>query len=410
MENKQTAGTWRKTLAGYRAFYPAPLPPAIDWTPSLVSKLSKADQLLGRLSGEARRLPNPQILIRPFVKREAVYSSRIEGTQATLGEILAAEAGGVVNRSPDDLREVANYVQALEHGMTRLKNFPLSLRLVKEMHALLMDGVRGEHATPGLFRTSQNWIGPAGCTLKEARFVPPPPEALGDCLKDWEAYLHYSEEPVLITCALMHYQFEAIHPFLDGNGRIGRLMISLLLCEKGALPSPMLYLSAFLDATRSEYYGALTAISEDGDWSSWINYFLNGVIRQTEDVLDRAERMNAILEQWKEAAAQLTPSAAKVVNLLGGNPFVTAKKTSETLGLAYNTANRSLVALEKAEILFPMNDAKRDRVFVARELLNILEEPVRFGGYQTRKEEQEAAKKEPNSGDSVKTDATKSSH
>lgn len=378
MENKHNPGGWRKTLEGYRAFFPAPLPPVIEWTPSLVSKLSEADQLLGRLSGEARRLPNPNILIRPFVKREAVYSSRIEGTQATLGELLEVEAGGEVNRSPDDLREVANYVRALEHGITRLRDFPLSLRLVREMHGILMADVRGEHATPGEFRTSQNWIGQAGCTLKDARYVPPPPDALGDCLKQWEAYLHEAEEPVLIACALMHYQFEAIHPFLDGNGRIGRLMISLLLCERKALPSPMLYLSAFFDATRAEYYEALSRISERGDWSNWLHYFLNGVIRQSEDVLDRAERMNAILEGWKETTAKLTPSAAKVVHMLGGNPFVTAKKTSESLGVSYNTANRSLQALEKAGILAPANEAKRDRVFVARELLNILEEPVRF--------------------------------
>lgn len=378
MEMKQISGTWVKTLSGYRAFHPKPLPPVIEWSPSLIAKLSTADQLLGRLSGEARRLPNPNILIRPFVKREAVYSSRIEGTQATLGELLEVEAGGAVNRSPDDLREVANYVQALEHGITRLQEFPLSLRLVREMHGILMAGVRGEHATPGEFRTSQNWIGQAGCTLKDARYVPPPPDALGDCLRDWETYLHESEEPVLITCALMHYQFEAIHPFLDGNGRIGRLMISLLLCERGALPSPMLYLSAFFDATRTEYYEALSGISERGDWLNWLHYFLNAVIRQAEDVLDRAERMNALLEGWKENTVNLTPSAAKMIHFLGSNPFVTAKKASESLEIAYNTANRSLQALKKAGILIPTTGAKRDRVFVARELLDILEEPVRF--------------------------------
>ncbi|MEM7792700.1 MAG: Fic/DOC family N-terminal domain-containing protein, partial [Verrucomicrobiota bacterium] len=186
----------------------------MDWKPAIITKLSQADQLLGRLSGEARRMPNPHILIRPFIRREAVYSSRIEGTQATLGELLAAEAGAEVERSPDDLREVANYVSALEHGLRRLQEIPLSLRLIREMHAILMGGVRGENATPGAFRTSQNWIGTAGCTLKEAKYVPPPPDALGDCLRDWEAFLHNSEQPTLITCALMHYQFEAIHPFL----------------------------------------------------------------------------------------------------------------------------------------------------------------------------------------------------
>lgn len=380
MANKHTAGIWKKTLEGYKAYYPAPLPPVIEWTPAIVAKLSHADQLLGRLSGESRRMPNPHILIRPFVKREAVYSSRIEGTQATLGELLAAEAGAEVERSPDELREVANYVSALEHGIQRLNEIPLSLQLIREMHEILMSGVRGEHATPGEFRKTQNWIGPAGCTLKEAKYVPPPPDALGDCLKDWEAYLHNSEEPTLITCALMHYQFEAIHPFLDGNGRIGRLLILLLLCEKGALHAPMLYLSAFFDATRPDYYAALNAISDRGEWSEWINYFLNGVIRQTEDVLDRAERMNAIIEEWKIEAAKMPGIGASIVELLAGNPYITARKAESQLGVAYNSVNRALAKLSDLGILMPANEAKRNRVFVAQRLLDILEEPVRFKG------------------------------
>lgn len=328
-------------------------------------------------------MPNPHILIRPFIRREAVYSSRIEGTQATLGELLAAEAGAEVERSPDDLREVANYVSALEHGLRRLQEIPLSLRLIREMHAILMGGVRGENATPGAFRTSQNWIGTAGCTLKEAKYVPPPPDALGDCLRDWEAFLHNSEQPTLITCALMHYQFEAIHPFLYRNGRIGRLLISLLLCEKGTLPAPMLYLSAFFDATRNEYYGALSGVSERGEWMEWLNYFLNGVIRQTEDVLDRAERMNEIIEQWKIATAKMPVATAKIVQLLAGNPYITARKAQDSLGIAYNTANRAIMKLCKISILVPANDAKRDRFFVAQELLSILEEPVKFQRFES---------------------------
>lgn len=325
-------------------------------------------------------MPNPHILIRPFVRREAVYSSRIEGTQATLGELLAAEAGAEVERSPNDLREVANYVSALEHGVRRLHEIPLSLRLIREMHEILMSGVRGEHATPGEFRRSQNWIGPAGCTLKEAKYVPPPPDALGECLRECEAYLHHSEEPALITCALMHYQFEAIHPFLDGNGRIGRLLISLLLCEKGALYAPMLYLSAFFDATRQDYYAALNGISDRGEWAVWINYFLNGVIRQSEDVLDRAERMNRIIEKSKVTTAQMPGAAGKIIELLAGNPYITARKAENLLGIPYITVNRAIAKLTEVEILFPVNEAKRNRVFVAKHLLDILEEPVRFKG------------------------------
>lgn len=394
MTNKRIPGTWKNTIDGYKAFYPAPLPPQIEWTPAIIAKLSQADQLLGRLSGEARRMPNPHILIRPFVKREAVYSSRIEGTQATLGELLAAEVGADVERSPDDLREVANYVTALEHGLSRLREIPLSLRLIREMHEILMGGVRGEHATPGEFRRSQNWIGPAGCTLKEAKYVPPPPDTLGECLSQWEAYLHSSEEPTLVTCALMHYQFEAIHPFLDGNGRIGRLLISLLLCEKGALPAPMLYLSAFFDATRPDYYAALSGISERGEWTEWLNYFLNGVIRQTEDVLDRAERMNAIIAEWKIVTAKMSGAAEKVVEILAGNPYITARKAENLLGIAYNTANRAITKLVDSNILLPASDAKRDRVFVAQQLLDILEEPVRFRGHGSAEGAREAAMQE----------------
>ena len=206
------SGRWMTTLEGYRAFHPDPLPPTLKWSPQLASALADASLLIGRLAGEGKRLPNPHILIRPFIRREAVLSSRIEGTQATLGELLAAEAGAAVERSPDDLREVANYVAALEYGIERLKTLPLSLRLVRELHERLMAGVRGSHATPGEFRRSQNWIGKPGATLNQASYVPPPPDALGEHLAHWERFLHDRTQPPLIHAALMHYQFEAIHP------------------------------------------------------------------------------------------------------------------------------------------------------------------------------------------------------
>src|SRR5205814_96999 len=265
-----------------------PLPPVLEWTPQLVRALSDADRLTGRLAGEGGRLANPHLLIRPFVRREAVLSSRIEGTQATLGELLAAEAGAAVDRSPADLREVANYVTALEHGVKRLTTLPLSLRLTRELHAKLMTGVRGGHATPGEFRTSQNWIGAPGSTLSNATYVPPPPDMLMDCLSAWEKFLHERSLPVLVQAALMHVQFEAIHPFLDGNGRVGRLLITLFLVEREVLPTPLLYLSAFFEATRADYYGALQGVHERGEWEDWLVYFLNGVARQSEDALSRA--------------------------------------------------------------------------------------------------------------------------
>ena len=308
-----------------------------------------------------------------------VYSSRIEGTQATLGELLAVEAGAHVERSPDDLREVGNYVAALEHGLNCLKELPLSLRLVREMHEILMSGVRGEHATPGEFRRSQNWIGAPGCTLKDASFVPPPPDALNECLGDWERFINESDLPLLIVAALMHYQFEAIHPFLDGNGRIGRLLITLLLCERNALPGPFLYLSAFFEASRQDYYNYLNAVSAEGDWENWLDYFLNGVIRQSEDALSRAERINVLLERWKAEVSGATPQAAyQVVESLAANPFVTPRGIEEELGISFNTADKSIKVLQEKGIIKQVGDSKRNRVYRAEALLEILEESAKL--------------------------------
>ena len=288
-----------RCAGGYTAYVPAPLPPPVEWTPSLVRVLSDADRLIGRLAGEGRRLPNPHLLIRPFIRREAVLSSRIEGTQATLGEILAAEVGAAVERSPADLREVANYVVALEHGAKRLGTLPLSLRLTRELHANLMTGVRGDRARPGEFRTVQNWIGTPGCTLTNATYVPPPPGEIMSCLGDWEKFVHDRSLPVLVQAGILHSQFEAIHPFLDGNGRVGRLLIILFLIEREVLPSPLLYLSAFFEATRHEYYERLLGVAERGEWEQWLIYFLHGVARQSKDVLKRAERITTLLAAWE---------------------------------------------------------------------------------------------------------------
>ncbi len=366
-------------MEGYKAFHPGGLPPNIDWTPALIRSLSRADQLLGRLAGEGLRLPNPHVLIRPFVRREAVYSSRIEGTQATLGELLAAEAGAAVERSPDDLREVGNYVAALEYGVERLKTLSLSLRLVRELHRKLMQGVRGGRAKPGEFRQSQNWIGRPGCTLQDASYVPPPPDAMLDCLSQWERFLHERQIPVLIQAALMHYQFEAIHPFLDGNGRVGRLLITLLLCEREVLPSPLLYLSAFFEATRRDYYERLREVTERSAWDEWLHYFLNGVIRQSEDALSRSERINRLLGEWRDKLSGTgSKTPLRLLEELGANPFITVKKAQEQLDVAYNTAMSAIRKLMKAGVLSQVNDAKRDRIFCAQAILDILEEPAKL--------------------------------
>jgi Fic family protein len=378
--NAPTAsGRWIKTLKGYRAFHPDPLPPKLNWTPKLVRALSDADQLLGRLAGEGRRLPNPHLLIRPFVQREAVFSSRIEGTQSTLGELLASDAGAVVARSPEDLREVGNYVAALEHGIARLKTLPLSVRLVRELHEKLMTGVRGHHATPGELRRSQNWIGPPGSTLTQATYVPTPHEEMLDYLGAWEEFLHDESLPPLVQTALMHYQFEAIHPFLDGNGRVGRLLITLLLMQRGVLPLPLLYLSAFFEATRRDYYDSLRAVTERSAWEDWLLYFFNGVARQSEDALSRAERINQQLDQWrKHVSGTGTGVALRLLDLLGTNPFITVRKAEAQLGVAFNTAATALRRLVGLRIVNQVGDARRDRVFCAQALLDILEEPPRL--------------------------------
>ena len=374
------SGRWIKTLEGYRAYHPNPLPPAIEWTQPLAVALANASTLIGKLAGEGRRLPNPHVLIRPFVRREAVFSSRIEGTQSTLGELLAAEAGAAVERSPDDLREVGNYVIALEYGIERRKTLPLSLRLVRELHEKLMTGVRGQHATPGEFRRSQNWIGRPGDTLAQASYVPPPPDSLGEHLSAWEKFLHDRMLPPLVHAALAHYQFEAIHPFLDGNGRVGRLLITLELCERDVLPAPLLYLSAFFEATRADYYDGLRGISEKGDWLNWLQYFLNGVARQAEDAVSRAERINALLARWRDKLSGDADAkvAFRMLDMLGGNPFVTPRGSEKHLGLAYNTVMRAIGQLEKYKIIKEVSGAKRARAYCAQKLLDILEEPAQL--------------------------------
>ncbi|WP_342265407.1 Fic family protein [Cardinium endosymbiont of Philonthus spinipes] len=341
--------------------------------------MSRADFLLGKLAREGNRLPNPHLLMRPFITREAVLSSKIEGTQATLGEILAADAGAHVKQNSGELQEVQNYIKALDYGLSRLAEFPLSLRLIKEIHERLMQGVRGAHATPGEFRQSQNWIGIPGCTLHTAKFVPPPPDHLMDCLGEFENFLYDRSLPPLIHMALCHYQFEAIHPFLDGNGRIGRLLITLLLIEQKILPSPLLYLSAFFEATRDEYYKQLYNVSVKGSWHAWLIYFLNGVAIQSEDVLSRTERINELLNQWKiDIARGSSQVPIDIVQLLAVNPYFTINKIAKDLMISYSTAQRGVQKLEAAGIIKKTSNNKRDKVYCAIEILNILEEPTKI--------------------------------
>lgn len=375
---KSPSGKVIKTLTGYYAFIPHSLPPKLEWDNALVKNLSRADHILGMLSREGMKLPNPHLLIRPFIAREAVLSSKIEGTQATLGEILAQEAGIHVDRHPDDLQEVNNYILALQYGLERLKNFPVSLRVIKEIHEKLMQGVRGSHATPGEFRRSQNWIGPPGCTLNTAKYVPPPQDEMMDCLGAFEKFLHDRTLPPLIHIALCHYQFEAIHPFLDGNGRIGRLLITLLMIERNLLPSPLLYLSAFFEATRDVYYKQLYDISSKGSWKTWLSYFLNGVAVQALDVLSRAERINTLITDWQIKVGARSEVAQQIVKFLAVNPYCTTKKIVENYKVAFTTAQRAIDKLCSLDILTQDSIRKRDRVYCAHGILSILEEPTRI--------------------------------
>lgn len=383
MNIKQSiSGKIIKSPKGYNAYLPNPLPPAIEWTTQLVNTLSRADYLLGKLAREGAKLPNPTLLIRPFVTREAVLSSKIEGTRTTIGEILAHNAGVTVKQHAEDLQEVHNYIAALNFGLQSLDDLPLSLRLIKAIHKQLMEGVRGQHATPGQFRTSQNWIGPPGCTLNTAKFVPPPSEYLMESLGEFEKFLHNRQWPPLIHIALSHYQFEAIHPFLDGNGRVGRLLITLLLIEQEILPSPLLYLSAFFEATRDEYYRQLFMVSSKGTWQDWLIYFLNGVAIQSEDALSRSIRINDLLNKWKLQVAD-TASAVPllIVEYFAVNPYLTITKIATELKIAYSTAERGVRALLEKNIITQVTDNKRDKVYCATEILAILEEPATINSY-----------------------------
>jgi Fic family protein len=383
---RQPHGRRVRCPGGHWAYVPEPLPPRIQWTAGVVSALSAADRAVGRLAGEGRRLPNPHLLIRPFVRREAVLSSRIEGTQATLGELLAAEAGAVVELSPADLREVGNYVVALEYGVERMRSLPLSLRLVRELHERLMRGVRGDSATPGEFRRSQNWIGRPGCTLTDAVFVPPPPDRLMGCLGAWETFLHDDTLPPLVQAALAHSQFEAIHPFLDGNGRVGRLLITLLLIARGVLPSPLLYLSAWFEATRDEYYARLFGVTERGEWEEWLGYFLTGAAGQAEDALGRIQRIDALLARWREKLAKASSRLPeRAIELFTENPYWTVNRLAARLGVAFTTAQRAIDRLEAAGIVALAGPAKRNRVYCARAILEVLEEPSRLDSGRPRR-------------------------
>jgi len=357
---------------------PHPLPPRIKYDKELIRLLSEADRLLGELSGTGRLLPNPYLLIAPYVRREAVSSSRIEGTQASLSDLFFFEAAEKREPRVPDVREVSNYVSAIDYGIERLKDLPISVRLIKEIHEKLMEGVRGERATPGELRRSQNWIGPPGCTLIDAIFIPPPVEEMKESLGTWEKYLHSDlSEPLLIECALMHYQFEAIHPFLDGNGRIGRLLITFFLCEKGYLSQPLLYLSGFFERYRDEYYTRLLEVSRKGDWLGWIKFFLRGVSVQCQDALSDAKKILDLHTEYKLALEQtkkVPESAHRILDEIFVNPIISISRLSKKWGVAYNAVKTGVLRLVKIGILTKLTEQRRNKLFFAPKFLDLLTE------------------------------------
>ena len=367
--------------AAYWAFVPRPLPPQLpaDW--ELSSRVSEADRALSELAGLGRTIPNPHLLIGPFIRREAVLSSRIEGTRADITDLYAYEAGqlplpGMESPPPQaDVREVLNHVRALEYGLQRLDTLPVSLRLVRELHERLMEGVRGEHATPGEFRRSQNWIGAGNCTLSDATFVPPPAPQMHEALDALEKYLH-SEDiyPPLVRLAMIHYQFEAIHPFIDGNGRIGRLLLSLLVVQWGLLPSPLLYLSAFFHRHRQQYYDLLLEVSAGGAWQGWVRFFLRGVAEQAHDAIARAKRLQELQIAWRERLMQARTSALslRLIDGLFASPILTIPDAQRLLEVSYHSAQRNVDKLVDAGILHQVGDVSYGKTFVAAEILRVI--------------------------------------
>ncbi len=371
------AGRYIEQVGGYRAFIPSPLPPDPPVDPrGLHALLSRADRALGRLDGSIYTLPNPDLFVAMYVRKEAVLSSQIEGTQSSLQDVLAAEAKVLDPERPSDVDEVFNYVAAMNYGLERLASLPLSVRLIREIHERLLRGVRGSHATPGELRNSQNWIGASGCTLSEAVFVPPPPHEVPKLLSDLERFLHRETDlPLLVKIGLAHAQFETIHPFLDGNGRVGRLLITFLLCNEHVLQKPVLYLSWYFKRHRQEYYDRLQAVRDDGDWEAWIAFFLRGVADVSGQATETARRLLTMREEHRDRVTQSLGRAAgnghRTLEYLYEHPIVTVNDVKRLVGSTYPAANDLVARLVEEGILSEMTGQKRNRRFVYREYLAV---------------------------------------
>lgn len=377
--SNQSPGRVIRTLKDYEAFIPDPLPPDMEWSNKLLASLSQADRSLARLAEVGKSFPVPHVVVRPFVRKEAVLSSQIEGTRTTFQELLSYEAGQLsLFQDVEDTHEVHNYVRAIDYGLEHLKTFPLSIRLIREIHEILMQGERGEHMTPGEVRRSQNWIGRPGATLEKARYVPPPPEEMHECLSDLEKFIHSdSDLPALLRIGMIHYQFEAIHPFLDGNGRVGRLLVTFLLVAWGLLSQPLLYLSNFIDINRQEYYDLLLAVSQKGTWEAWLLFFLEGVHSQALDASHRISRLENLRSSYREMFAKdrSRETLETLVDYLIGSPITSITQAQESLNIgSFNMIQRNIEKLEALGVVHEVTGNKRNRIYHAEEILKVLEE------------------------------------
>jgi len=377
--SNKAPGKLIKTTQGYYAYIPNALPPEIEWTPRLINHLTQAERSIARLEEVGQAFPVPHVLVRPFIRKEAVFSSQIEGTQTTFQNLLHYEAKQLtfLVEAPD-AHEVQNYVKALDYGIERIKALPMSMRLIKEIHAILLKGVRGELSTPGEIRRSQNWIGRPGATLENARYVPPPADEMKDGLSALEKFIHEdSDLPALIRIGLIHYQFEAIHPFLDGNGRIGRLIITLLLTTWHVLTQPLLNLSIFIERNKTEYYDRLLGISLKGQWEEWLSFFLNGVHEQAQDAVLKINALQTLRVKYQQLFSndRNRDKLGEVVNYFISTPISSISQAQQNTNLgSYTVIQRYFDKLLHYGVLEEITGGRRNRVYQATEILRILEE------------------------------------
>ena len=375
------AGQYVRQLNGYKAFIPAPLPPdpPVQIAGELQTLLSEASIALGRLDGSIYTLPNSDLFVLMYIRKEAVLSSQIEGTQSSLHDVLAAEAKIFAPNQPDDVNEVVNYISAMKLGLRLLEKLPVSIRVIRKIHERLLRGVRGSNLSPGELRTRQNWIGPPGCTLNEAAFVPPPHHEVPQKLAELELFFHNAELPLLITVGIVHSQFETIHPFLDGNGRVGRLLISFLLTERQILRKPVLYLSHYFKLHRKSYYDHLQAVREQGDWEGWLKFFLRGVIEVSGEAAETARSILSLREKHRMAINERLGASVRnghrLLEYLYENPVVSVNNVQDLTGTTYTAANKLVAQMVETGILHEITGQARNRKFMYRDYVNLFHDP-----------------------------------